>query len=92
MITAMNGVSIAPVMAMKWRLPEIMREHDLTAYKIGKQLGGVTRMSTVYRMADEEQPPTRIELETLGEMLDALYKLTGKRFTTSDILEYVPES
>lgn len=88
----MNGASIQTAMAMKWRLPEIMREHELTAYRIGKELGGVTRMSTVYRMADEENPPVRIEIETLGEMLEALYRLTGKRFTTSDLLEYHPDN
>jgi hypothetical protein len=88
----MDSVTIASTMAMKWRLPEIMREHDLTAYRIGKELGGVTRMSTVYRLADSENPPMRIELETLSEMLDALYKLTGKRFNTSDLLEYTPDN
>ncbi len=76
---------------MNWKLADFMRDNDVTAYKLGNQLGGHTRISTVYRLIDEKQP-SRIDFQTLADVIDGLRKITGKRVKLADLLDYDDEA
>lgn len=73
--------------SVTWRLPDIMEKHGVTPYKLGKQIGDVTRMSTVYRLADREHKPTRIDFKVLVDVVEALEQLTGESYTAADLIE-----
>jgi hypothetical protein len=83
--------NIAEGMAkMNWKLAQFMRDNDVTAYKLGNQLGGHTRISTVYRLIDEKQP-SRIDFQTLADIIDGLRQITGKPVKLTDLLDYSDE-
>lgn len=92
MMLSMSAVTIPLDMtSVKWRLPDIMEKHGVTAYKLGKQIGDVTRMSTIYRLSDKEHEPTRIDFRVLVDVVGALEQLTGESFTASDLIEIVDD-
>ena len=75
---------------VRWRLADFLEEHDLTAYALGKTIGS-TRMNTIYRIARRGQEPQRADFPTLALVLDGLTRLTGKRVSLLDVLEYIPD-
>lgn len=81
----MSGMS-----EVRWRLADYLAEHGLSAYALGKATG-ITRMNTIYRIARRGNEPTRVDLPTLALVLDGLTRLTGKRVSLLDVLEYIPD-
>ena len=79
------------VATVKWKLAEFMREHDVTAYELAMKLGGHTKMSTAYRLADADKPPTRVDLETLGSVIKGLSEITNTSVQFSDLLEFIDD-
>jgi hypothetical protein len=75
---------------VRWRLADYLEAHNLTAYALGKSIGGA-RMNTVYRIARRGEEPTRVDFLILAHVLDGLRKLTGEDVQLADILEYVPD-
>lgn len=73
---------------VRWKLASYLTAHNLTAYKVAKQMGGMTRVPTVYRMADGDRPISRVDLGTLAEVLVALRQLTGETVDIGDLLEF----
>jgi hypothetical protein len=69
----------------------LLEQYNLTAYKIGNELGGHTKMPTVYRLADKDNPPSRADFETIVKVLDALRSLTGEDIQLTDLIEYSPD-
>jgi len=87
----MNAHVILPEVAtVKWKLAEFLKSHDVSAYELGIKLGGATRMSHAYRLANVKSPPARIDFATMGEVIKALKDITGKPVTFDDLLEYDP--
>lgn len=85
------GAMLSPVATVKWKLADYMQEHDVTAYELAVELGGHTRMSHAYRLANAKKPPTRIDFDTMGELIRGLEKITGKPVHFNDLLEYQPD-
>lgn len=86
--------NITDVANAKWKLPEFMEANDISAYKLGLKLGNGnkhTRIPMTYRLASKKKRPTRVDLETLGNVIKALRDLTGKEVTFDDLLEYAPD-
>jgi hypothetical protein len=75
---------------MRWKLADYLEAHELTPYRLAKQLGSSTRMNTVYRLARRGQEPTRVDLATLATVMEGLRKLTGEEIKLDDVLEFVP--
>lgn len=75
---------------VRWRLAEFLETKHLTAYALGKSIGGA-RMNTIYRIARRGEEPTRVDFLILAVILDGLRKLTNEEVQLSDILEYIPD-
>ena len=75
---------------VRWRLADFLEEHGITAYALGKTIGS-TRMNTIYRIARRGQEPQRADFPTLALVLDGLTRLTGKKVSLLDVLEYIPD-
>ena len=76
---------------VRWRLTDYLEANNLTAYALGKSIGG-SRMNTIYRIARRGEEPTRVDFLILASVLDGLRKLTGEDVQLTDILEYVPDT
>ena len=85
-VTITEGVA-----KMDWKLAKFMRDNDVTAYKLGTQIGGHTRISTIYRLIDADQP-SRIDFQTLADIIAGLREITGKPVRLTDLLEYSDEA
>ena len=46
---------------VRWKLAAYLKAHNLTAYAVDKEMGGLTRIPTVYRMADGDTPLSRVD-------------------------------
>lgn len=80
--------TISDVATYKWKLPEYLEQHEITPYRLGVELGGHKRIPVIYRLAKKDKPPTRVDFDTLGELIKGLRVLTGKNVQLSDLLEY----
>lgn len=85
-------VTIPDVATYRWKLPEYLEANEITPYRLGVELGGHKRIPVIYRLAKKDKPPTRVDLDTLGELIKGLRALTGKDVQLSDLLEYNPEN
>jgi DNA-binding XRE family transcriptional regulator len=68
------------------RLRDVLAEHDLSAYRLAKQVRGVSP-KTVYAVSAGRAGPS---LEALDHILTALRELTGEALQPGDLLEYIP--
>lgn len=75
------------VMPVKWKIKELLKEHDLTAYRFWKESGLANR--TAYRLVNGET--TTVNTDTLDATIRALRSLTGQAVSVSDLLEYQEE-
>ena len=73
---------------VRWKLRAYLEAHNISAYSLGKEVGG---MNTIYRLARAGQEPERIDLPTLGRVITGLRKLTGKEVGLEDIFEVLTE-
>jgi hypothetical protein len=60
-------------MDMRLRLPELLEEHELTAYEVAKRSGGRILPSTLYRIVRDEG---RVKLFA-ADMVEALCDILG---------------
>ena len=68
-------------------LKEYLDAHDLSAYRLVQATKGRIAERTVYSLARTETK--RVDLAVLGEVLNALGKLTGEDVTPNDVLRFV---
>lgn len=68
-------------------LKEYLDAHDLSAYRLVQATKGRVAERTVYSLARAETK--RVDLGVLGEVLNALGKLTGEDVTPNDVLRFV---
>jgi hypothetical protein len=86
---SMNAhANIVDVARIKWKLPEYLEQRDITAYKLGAELGGHKRIPAVYRLINKTDPPSRVDFQTLANVIQALKTLTGEDVALTDLLEY----
>jgi hypothetical protein len=69
-----------------WKLPNMLKAHDITAYRLNVACGGTPNRNAIYAMAKGEVQ--RVDIDSLSALITALRTLTGKPLTVSDLLEY----
>lgn len=77
---------------VKWKLPELMERHGLTAAKVEREairLGHDLGKNVIYRLLKDDGP-WLVDRGSIDAMISAIRNLTGEKYTTDDILEYVP--
>ena len=70
-------------MQIEWKLPEVLKQHNITVYKLAS-VSGIPK-NTLYNLVNKN--PKRIDLNTLVAVLGALELLTGERASVSELLE-----
>ena len=76
---------------VRWKLAAYLKAHNLTAYAVAKEMGGLTRIPTVYRMADAEKPLSRVDFKTLADLMVAL-RVLGHEVELADLVEFDPDA
>ena len=69
---------------IKLRLRELLDDHQLSAYRLGQEVEGLT-MKAVQMYASGVRQPS---LASVGKIMTALNRLPGKRIGVTDLLEY----
>jgi hypothetical protein len=82
---------IENVATVNWKFPELLEQHDTTAYQVVKHIGDVGLMGSIYKLAEKDKRPTRANFETIGKIITALREITGEDITLEDLLEYSPD-
>lgn len=59
-------------MDMRLRLPELLEEHDVTAYELAKRSGGRLDMSTLYRLTRKRGVVRYLDMELAQALCDTL--------------------
>ena len=72
-------------MNLQMNLGAFLERQNISAYRLVKATEGRLAAATVYSFAS--RPAQRIDLETVGTVLDALSELTGTRAQMQDVLE-----
>ena len=72
-------------MSLQLNLGAFLARQGISAYRLVKATEGRLAPATVYSLASK--PAQRIDLETVGTMLEALSELTGTEVHVQDILE-----
>jgi len=74
---------------LEWKFKEYLDRHEITPYRLGKELGGQVSHRLTYDWAKER--PERLHLEVLERVMSALETLTGEPVEITDFLEFVPD-
>ncbi|WP_420596918.1 hypothetical protein [Deinococcus sp.] len=77
-------------MTLKLNLGSYLAQHNITAYRLVKEVEGRVAPNTVYSLA--RRPAQRIDLKTVGEVMKALENLTGEKVQLVDLLEDKPSA
>lgn len=75
------------MMPLQWKLEQLLQAHDLSAYRVAKEAD--VSMTTIYSIKNNKT--NTVQGQVLESILQALYDLTGKQFSVSDLLEWTPE-
>lgn len=76
-------------MPVKVTLKEYLTQRNLSTYKLVQATTGRVAERTVYALA--RPGVKRVDLETLGVIIEALHDLTGETVTPNDLLEVIEE-
>ncbi len=76
-------------MIYRLNLNKFLEHHAISAYRVVKETTGLLAANTVYDLA--KKPAQRIDLQTIGQVLGALERITGETVTINDLLEVSPE-
>ena len=76
-------------MIIQLNLSSFLERHAISAYRVVKETSGQLAPNTVYDLA--RKPARRIDLRTVGEVVNALERITGSPVTINDLLEHVSE-
>lgn len=77
-------------MTLRLNLGSYLRSHQITAYRLVGELKGRVAPNTIYSLA--RRPAQRIDLNTIGEVLSALERLTGEKVEITEMLEAARET
>jgi len=64
-------------MEMRLRLPELLKEHNITAYALAKRSQGRISLSTIYRLSRNKGVVESFDAETLEALCDVLQVKPG---------------
>jgi hypothetical protein len=77
-------------MNVRVSLDRYLRQNNLTAYRLSKEVAGKAAQGSIYALARGEKVK-RVDLETLSEVMQALMRLTGQTVTPNDLFEVIEE-
>lgn len=73
-----------------WMFPELLERHGVTPHRLARETTRLGR-NAIYRLADAEHPPARVELATIAVLVDALRRVTGDAtIDVDDLLVVAP--
>ena len=73
-----------PDMPVRWKLKELLEQHNISTYRLWKQSG--LAQATVYRLARGET--MTLSAEAVNGVITALRQLTGQSIDVADLIEY----
>jgi DNA-binding Xre family transcriptional regulator len=76
-------------MNVRVSLDRYLRTKNVSAYRLAQETAGRVARGSVFALARGERVK-RVDLETLGEVMDALERITGHPVTPNDLLEVAP--
>ena len=79
---------INSLMPTRMKLAEFLKQHNITVYALAKETEGKLSRTALYHLANE---PKGVQFETLDVLVNALSKMTGRKVSISDLLEYEEE-
>lgn len=82
-MTTMMGMS-----HIRSRLPVVLAEHRIKQRQLAEAAG--IRQATISQLYNESGKG--VQFDTLTSIIEGIEKLTGKRYTVGDLLEYVPDT
>lgn len=86
----MTAAMTYPEIVVEWRIPAILREHNVSAYKFAEVLTGKVNRNSAYDLAAGRSK--RVDRETLSALIVALRGITGNReLSVGDLFEYVED-
>lgn len=87
----MTGSMSYPGVVVEWRVPKILRENGLTAYRFAEVLTGKVNRNSAYDIAAGRSK--RVDRETLYNVVMALRQLTGNQaLGVGDLFDLAEES
>ncbi len=72
-------------MTLRFNLGSYLQSHQISAYRLVGEVKGRVAPNTIYSLA--RRPAQRIDLNTVGEVLRALERLTGEKVAITEMLE-----
>lgn len=76
-------------MTIRLNLNRFLELHAISTYRVVKETSGKLAANTVYDLA--RRPAQRIDLQTIGQVVTALERITGETVTINDLLEITPD-
>jgi len=73
-------------MTIRNRLPDLLKRHGLSAYRIEQELRGVVARNSIYALARGETK--RIDLDTLDHVVRVLRRQTGQPYNVGDVFDF----
>lgn len=73
-----------------WKLPELLKAHGISAYKLAAELGGKVNRNSAFKIAKGDTD--RVDRTTLNHLIETLRRLTGNPdLDVGDLLSYAPD-
>lgn len=83
----MTALMAYPEIVVEWRIPAILKEHGVSAYKFAEVLTGKVNRNSAYDLAAGRSK--RVDRETLHSLVIALRSLTGNpELSVGDLFEF----
>ena len=77
-------------MTVTLSLDSLLRENGITPYRVARELKGKLHMNTVYKVTSPDGV-VRLDLETLGLIVNVVSALLGRPVRADELLRVVPE-
>ena len=74
---------------VKWKLKEYLETHQITPYRLSKEVEGEVSMNAVYNAVSKDL--SSVKFETLDAIIRALRRLTRRKVKVADLLEFEEE-
>lgn len=75
-------------MTLRLNLGQYLKDHGISAYRLVQEVDGIVAPNTVYGLA--RKPAQRVDLGTVGKILQALGQVRGRAVDINEVLEDVP--
>ena len=74
-------------MAVIWKLKPFLEHYRIRPATLAQEVRGQLSQNSVYNLVQDE-PPARLQLDTLDTVLNALSRLQGRRVELDELLEH----